>query len=35
MRGEIKRSEYAIVVEWAASCQERLLQKWSEFNERD
>ena len=35
MRGEIKRSEYAIVVEWAATRQEWLLQKWSEFNERD
>lgn len=35
MRGEIRRAEYARVVEWAAERQEWLLEKWREYNERD
>lgn len=35
MRGEIRRAEYARVVEWATGRQEWLLEKWREYNERD
>lgn len=35
MRGEIRRAEYARVVEWAAARQEWLMERWREYNERD
>jgi hypothetical protein len=35
MRGEIRRAEYARVVEWAAGRQDWLLDKWREYNDRD
>ncbi len=35
MRGTIKTAEYARIVEWAATCQDWLVEKWNEYNERD
>ena len=35
MRGEITRSDYAKVVDWAARNQELLDATWREYNERD